>query len=161
MICGDITNDSIFETIIDESIRGDIDIIMATPPCQGMSTVGQKLPDDERNKLVCYVLKAIKRIKPKYVFIENVPSFFNTEISIQDEKVLISELLENEVGSEYVINKTIIDTKDYSVPQTRERAIVLMSRNDQKKSGQFQKKQQSNNNERCYWLSSKVRPVYN
>ena len=132
MICGDITDKKIFARIVKESIDRGVDIIMATPPCQGMSTVGQKLADDVRNKLVCQVIESVKEINPKYVLIENVPSFFSTEIVVGEEKILIPELLDKEVGGEYLIQKTVIDTKDYSVPQTRERAIVLMTRKDQK-----------------------------
>ena len=131
MICGDITNKKIFEKIVKESIDAGVNIIMATPPCQGMSTVGQQLADDVRNRLVCQVIEAVKEVRPKYVMIENVPSFFNTEIWAGDRKILIPDLLNEELGKDYIIHKSVIDTKDYSVPQTRERAIVLMTRKDQ------------------------------
>lgn len=133
MICGNITEKDTFNRIVQESLQRKVDIIMATPPCQGMSTVGQKVADDERNGLVCQVIEAIKEINPKYALIENVPMFFNTAIKVGDEKILIPELLENELGNEYILHKCIIDTKDYSVPQTRERAIVLVTRKDQNK----------------------------
>lgn len=132
MICGDITDKKIFEKIVSESLERGVDIIMATPPCQGMSTVGQMREDDVRNKLVCQVIEAVKEINPKYVMIENVPSFFTTEIVVGEEKIHIPNLLTREVGGDYHIHKAVIDTKDYSVPQTRERAIVLMTRKDQK-----------------------------
>lgn len=132
MICGDITNKKIFDEIVNVSLERGIDIIMATPPCQGMSTVGQMLVDDDRNKLVCQIIEAVKAIKPRYVMIENVPGFLNTEIIVGKERVLISDLLTKEVGENYYIHMEVIDTKDYSVPQTRERAIVLMTRKDQK-----------------------------
>lgn len=131
MICGDITNDLVFDKVVKESKDKKVDIIMATPPCQGMSTVGQQLKDDIRNKLICQVIAAVKEIKPKYVFIENVPLFLNTEILVKNKKILIPDLLNEELGGNYFINKTVVDTKDYSVPQTRERAIVLMTRKDQ------------------------------
>lgn len=133
MICGDITEKAIFDKIVQESIDKGVDIVMATPPCQGMSTVGQKVADDERNRLVCQVIEAIKKIKPKYALIENVPMFFNTAIKVGDEKILIPDLLKNELGNDYIVHKSVVDTKDYSVPQTRERAIVLMTRKNQKK----------------------------
>ena len=133
MLCGDITEKDTFDKIVQESLQRKVDIIMATPPCQGMSTVGQKVADDERNRLVCQVIEAIKEINPKYALIENVPMFFNTAIKVGEEKILIPELLENELGNEYILHKSVIDTKDYSVPQTRERAIVLMTRKDQDK----------------------------
>lgn len=93
MICGDITNKEIFEKIVNESLDKGVNVIMATPPCQGMSTVGQKLVDDERNRLVCQVIDAIKAIEPKYALIENVPMFFNTKIMVESVN-FIPELLE-------------------------------------------------------------------
>jgi DNA (cytosine-5)-methyltransferase 1 len=133
MICGDITEKVTFDKIVQESLDRGVDIVMATPPCQGMSTVGQQVADDERNRLVCQVIEAVKEINPKYALIENVPMFFNTAIKVGEEKILIPELLENKLGTDYIIHKSVIDTKDYSIPQTRERAIVLLTRRDQKK----------------------------
>ena len=133
MICGDITDKKVFDKIIKESIELGVNIIMATPPCQGMSTVGQQLDDDVRNRLVCQVIEAVEEIKPEYVMIENVPAFFSTIISVEDRKILIPNLLKEKLGDKYIIHENIIDTKDYSVPQTRERAIVLMTRKDKKK----------------------------
>lgn len=130
MICGDITDKETLERIIDESIARDVDVIMATPPCQGMSTAGQQSENDERNQLICQVLEIINRVCPKYVFIENVPQFYNTEIKIGKKKILIPDLINKEIGKRYTIRKYIIDTKDYSVPQTRERAILLITRKD-------------------------------
>lgn len=127
MICGDITDSKIIDKIIKESKEQGVEIVMATPPCQGMSTAGQQADDDERNKLICYVLEVVKKIKPKYVFIENVPLFLNTYINIKEEKILIPDLIKRELGSEYYINTYVIDTKDYGVPQMRERAILLLS----------------------------------
>lgn len=131
VVCGDITDKKIFDKIVKEAMEAKIDVIMATPPCQGMSTVGQQLADDIRNRLVCQVVEAVKEIHPKYVMIENVPAFLSTKIIVDDERILIPKLLSRELGGEYIIHKNIIDTKDYSVPQMRERAIVLMTRRDQ------------------------------
>ena len=37
MVCGDICDDSLRKSIIDEAVEKNIDFIIATPPCQGMS----------------------------------------------------------------------------------------------------------------------------
>jgi DNA (cytosine-5)-methyltransferase 1 len=132
MICGDITDKSVFEKVIKESIDKKIDIIMATPPCQGMSTAGLINENDERNRLIIPVINAIKEIEPKYVFIENVPLFFNTEIEVNGKKILIPNLIKQELESKYIISQYVINTKDYSVPQTRERAIILMTHRKKK-----------------------------
>ena len=130
MICGDITKMDVVAEIIKKSKESNVDVIIATPPCQGMSTAGQQLEDDERNKLICPVLKIVKEIRPKYVFIENVPMFLNTKIEVDGIRVLIPDLIKNELGAEYDITNGVIDTKDYMVPQNRERTIFLLTRKD-------------------------------
>lgn len=130
MICGDITDEKILNRIIAEAKALDVNLIMATPPCQGMSTAGQQSENDARNKLICQVLDIIKRISPKYIFIENVPQFYNTEIQTNEGRFLIPDLINKEIGCRYNIRQYVIDTKHYSVPQTRERAIMLITRKD-------------------------------
>lgn len=127
MVCGDITNSEIMDRIVDESKRRGVEIVMATPPCQGMSTAGYQKDDDERNKLIGYVLDVVKKLHPRYVFIENVPLFLNTYIQIGNEKILIPELIKRELGKDYVIRMYVVDVKDYGVPQMRERALLLLS----------------------------------
>lgn len=133
MICGDITNIEVKKEIVEAAIELGAEIVIATPPCQGMSTAGQQDENDERNLLICQVVDIVKKINPKYVFVENVPLFFSTEIEIKGEKVLIPKYLERELGKKYIINRYIIDTQDYEVPQTRERAITLMTLKSSKK----------------------------
>ena len=130
MICGDITNHTIKEKIISSSINNNVELIMATPPCQGMSTAGRQISNDSRNLLICDVIDIVKYLKPKYVFIENVPLFYKTEIEIHGKKLPIIEYIKKRLGNKYKINAYIINTSDYGVPQTRERAIMLISQNN-------------------------------
>lgn len=132
MVCGDITDNVIFEKVIKLSKNNNIEVIIATPPCQGMSTAGQQKSDDHRNNLILHTISAIKRIKPKYVLIENVPQFLKTNIHYNNKGISIPELIKNELGKTYNLNFNVVDSKNYSVAQTRERAIVLLSRKDQK-----------------------------
>lgn len=132
MICGDITEDEVFKDVLVACKANKVEIVMATPPCQGMSTAGLQEEDDERNRLICPVIRMVEELNPKYVFIENVPMFYNTEIVVEKKRILIPDLIQKRLGNKYKINRYIIDTKDYSVPQTRERAIMLLSRIDQK-----------------------------
>lgn len=71
MICGDITKKDTIDKLVSASVDGGVDIVMATPPCQGMSTAGQQKADDMRNTLILPVVEIIKGINPKYIFIEN------------------------------------------------------------------------------------------
>lgn len=76
MICGDISDKKVYDKVIEKSIKSNIKFLIATPPCQGMSTLGPKKYDsDKRNSLIKYVIRAIKDLNPDYVLIENVPKF--------------------------------------------------------------------------------------
>lgn len=130
MICGDITLPDVYESIIETSKKNNVNIIIATPPCQGMSTAGEQDENDERNKLVIPAIRSIIDIKPKYAMIENVPNFTNTSIEYNGEKKLLTDIIIAQLSKSYNISINIINTQDYGVPQSRERMIILLSRKD-------------------------------
>ena len=130
MICGDIFSEDIQETITKIALENNVEIIMATPPCQGMSTAGRQELDDYRNTLFLPVVKLVKNINPRFVFIENVPLFLQADISYFGQRKRIIDIITEELGDYYRIQCNVADTADYEVPQTRERAIILMTRRD-------------------------------
>lgn len=133
MICGDITSDNIYKRIVQESRELGVDTIMATPPCQGISRAGKQDKDDVRNLLIMPVINMIRELNPKYVFIENVPQFVETYISVAGVDVLITDYINDELAGDYYISINMIDTKFYGVPQTRQRTIILLTKKDQRK----------------------------
>jgi DNA (cytosine-5)-methyltransferase 1 len=128
MICGDITNIEVFNQIVSDSKSLNIDFIMATPPCQGMSTAGKQKINDERNELIYYAVKLIEIIKPKFVLIENIPQQLNTKIIVENESILIPNYIRKTLSEEYNIVNQIVNVADYGVPQERKRSIFLLSR---------------------------------
>lgn len=130
MICGDITNAITYNEVIEESRRNNVDFIIATPPCQGMSIAGQMDPEDPRNYLITYAVEAIRDLGPSYVFMENVFMQLQTYINYDGERVLIPDFVDAVLGDDYYIEKKVIDTKFLGVPQQRKRAIMLLSRKD-------------------------------
>ena len=133
MVCGDITDYEIYKEIIKKSKSAGVDIILATPPCQGMSTVGQLDEDDDRNYLVLPVISAIKDINPQYALIENVPNFVSTSIFHEGERQKLVDIIKAELSNDYNISIQIINTADFGVPQSRERMIILMTKKGLKK----------------------------
>lgn len=130
-IIGDITSNDIYNQIINKSRELNVEFLMATPPCQGMSLAGKKDEDDPRNYLIEYVVSAIKDLQPKYVFMENVTMQLKTSIINKGKKMLIPEYLERELAKNYTFNKeNILNTKYYGVPQQRKRAVFLLVRKD-------------------------------
>lgn len=133
MICGDITEKNTYEEIKSKSIAEKIDVIIATPPCQGFSRACRNQDEnDSRNLLIMPVISLVKEIQPKYVFIENVPQLLETEVTINGSKTLIQNYIESDLGNQYHINVNQINTENYGVPQSRKRTIILLTRKDQK-----------------------------
>ena len=129
MVIGDITSKKIKEKIIAKAKKHKIDLIIATPPCQGMSTAGKKDKNDARNTLIQHAIDVIKEIQPSYVFLENVPEQLVTKIKYNDEETLIPDYIKEELSDIYNFNKNfIVNAVDYGVPQTRERAIMLLTK---------------------------------
>tara|TARA_B100002019_G_scaffold283037_1_gene288964 strand:+ start:130 stop:1275 length:1146 start_codon:yes stop_codon:yes gene_type:complete len=129
MICGDIREKSTFNKIV--KLSDGIDFVITTPPCQGMSTAGKKDKLDPRNNLITYAIKAIRKINPKYVFIENVPQQLKTFINYKDKRIVIPEFLKLTLKDKYKFNDNeIINAADYGIPQSRTRSIILLTRKD-------------------------------
>lgn len=133
MIVGDITSNEIQKKIISACKEKGVNILIATPPCQGMSLAGKRDYLDQRNQLIYYAIKLIKEIKPKYVFLENVPQQLRTKIKIGKKIMTIPEYIHNQLDEDYNFAKqNIVSAKDYDVPQMRKRNIFLLSRKDVK-----------------------------
>ena len=127
MICGDITDQLVFDDVIDKSKKLNVEMVIATPPCQGMSCAGRKDPNDPRNFLIYYAIEAIKKIKPRFVLIENVPMQQHTKIEFDGNEISIPEYVELELSGDYQINTNrIVNSMNYGVPQSRQRYIYLM-----------------------------------
>jgi DNA (cytosine-5)-methyltransferase 1 len=142
MICGDVTDDNIRSEIVDKAIAKKVNFIIATPPCQGMSEAGNRNPLDPRNQLIYYAIDVIKRVLPDYVLLENVPQLLTTTIQVGEIKKLIPEYVKLELGDNYSFNKeTLIKTKDYGVPQLRERNIFLLVKKTKQVKWEFPEKE--------------------
>ena len=110
-ICGDITEDATKSALYaqldlwrkKENVSR-IDVVIATPPCQGMSVANHKKSATEivRNSLVIESIKIIKQINPRFFIFENVPAFMKTICTdIDGTNKTIAEAIENNLGAEY------------------------------------------------------------
>ena len=138
-ICGDMTaqetKDKVFEQLDMWKRNYNIqepDVIIATPPCQGMSVANHKKGDElKRNSLVVESIVMIRKIKPKFFIFENVRAFLNsicTDIDGKDKA--IRQAIESDLSGEYNILYRVINFKDYSNPSSRTRTLVLGVRKD-------------------------------
>jgi len=131
VICGDICKQNIENKIIEACQQhGPIDLILATPPCQGMSIANaQRELDDIRNKLIIQIMKIFNKIQPKYMLIENVPGMAKTFINYHRKAWNILDFIDHKLPENYKCNFKVLDAKDYLTPQSRKRSICLISEN--------------------------------
>ena len=127
MVIGDIKEHK--QELEDRAKELDINLLIATPPCQGMSTAGKMdYENDQRNYLIFDVLDIIDAVQFDYVLIENVPKFLSMQYydPIVKKKVLLPELLNNRYSGIYNIKAGVYNAADYGVPQLRKRTIIRM-----------------------------------
>jgi len=99
------------------------DIIVGGPPCQGFSTLGDKLSADPRNKLFLAYAKIVEELQPEAIVIENVKAI-TTMYGGQYTRFIIKTFAD--LG--YRMFQTVVDAADYGVPQHRMRAVFVGTR---------------------------------
>lgn len=145
-ICGDMTLQETKDKVFKELSlwkRGynitDLDVLIATPPCQGMSVANHKKKDElKRNSLVVESIKMTMQIKPKFFIYENVRAFLNsvcTDIDGQD--ITIKEAIDKNLSGDYNISYQVLNFKDYGNPSSRTRTLVIGVRKDMKEITPF------------------------
>lgn len=129
----DDTIDDIYKQI--DSLKGNkkIDIIIGGPPCQAYSLIGRaasksKMVGDTRKYLYKQYLKFLEKYQPKLFVFENVRGM----LSSKDEngnnifEKIVAEM--KELG--YSVDYKLLDAKDFGVPQSRKRVIIIGWKNN-------------------------------
>ena len=140
-ICGDMTSEETKEKVFQQLDMWkrlyDIqepDVIIATPPCQGMSVANHKKGDElKRNSLVVESISMIQRINPKFFIFENVRAFLTsvcTDIDGTDRT--IHDAIDGNLAGKYNILYRVVNFKDYGNPSSRTRTLVVGVRKDLK-----------------------------
>ncbi len=112
--------------------KGDADIIIGGPPCQGFSMAGSRIRDgfidDPRNYLFKHYFNVVKEICPKVFIMENVKGILtmhNGELFNEIKRIFSDPTMFS--GKPYKITHKIIRASDYGIPQKRERVILIGS----------------------------------
>mgnify|MGYP000902884102 CR=1 FL=1 len=121
---GDITS-------IDPNTLPDFDLFMGGFPCQPFSVAGlmQGVNDTRgRGTMLSHIVRILNVKKPKYILLENVKGFLSEKF--KDTREALAEMLK-EIGystfedASFVC--TLLNTKDYGIPQNRERVWIFAS----------------------------------
>jgi len=138
---GDIrcTKDGIVEEARRRLAGDELFLLVATPPCQGMSSNGRgrinravldgKRPArDPRNELVLPALDVIERLMPRWVVFENAVGMRSTEIPYDGRRRPILEVIEERLGPEFLGGADVVNFASYGVPQNRKRLFTIYTR---------------------------------
>ena len=109
--------------VSDESIRriGCVDIICGGFPCQAFSIAGNRRGfEDTRGTLFFEIARFASILRPKYLLLENVKGLLNHDGGATFETILGAL---DELG--YNVEWQILNSKDFGVPQNRERVFIV------------------------------------
>lgn len=106
--------------------KDKIDIFVGGSPCQSFSLVGkQRGLEDTRGTLFYEYARLIKEINPKIFIYENVKAVLSND---DGNTWATMEKVFTDLG--YTWSYSVLNAKDYGIPQNRERIFVIGFRND-------------------------------
>jgi DNA (cytosine-5)-methyltransferase 1 len=128
------------------SSEDDIDLVMGGPPCQAFSTAGKRKGfNDNRGNVFLKYLGLALELSPKYVVIENVRGLLSCPMehrphnqrgskfpSLSEDELkggALNFVLSRLESSGYAYSFNLYNSANYGTPQTRERVIIVCSRN--------------------------------
>jgi len=98
-----------------------IDIITGRFPCQAFSIAGKRRGfEDTRGTLFFEIERLARFYRPKYMVLENVKGLFSHE-----KGNTIRIILDKLRGLDYTIQLLLLNTKDFGIPQNRERLFFI------------------------------------
>jgi DNA (cytosine-5)-methyltransferase 1 len=101
------------------------DIVLGGFPCPGFSEAGPRLIDDERDFLYLHFIRCLMQSKP-YVFVaENVKGMMTL-----GKGEVFKQIVQDFSVAGYTVYHKLLDAKNYGVPQTRERVLLIGVRDD-------------------------------
>ena len=120
----DISKDQWFDDVREfdaTPYQGKVDFIVGGAPCQAFSMVGRRLGfEDARGTLFYEFARVIKETQPKVFLFENVKGLINHDKG-RTWKIIHSIFKE----LNYDIHFRVLNSKDYGIPQHRERIYCL------------------------------------
>lgn len=112
------------------------DLVTYGFPCQDITVIGKQqgleIDSETRSSLVWEVLKIIECYRPKFCIGENVKALVGSKFK-KDFLKIIERL--NELG--YTTYYKVLNSKNFGVPQNRERVYIVSIRNDIKTDFEF------------------------
>ena len=107
-------------TELDIDNLSDFDIVTGWFPCQDVSVAGKQSLDWWRTVLVEYLLQILEKKQPKYFVFENVKGLMSKKFDTFRESIFDRMFL-----AWYEMKYQVLNTKDFWLPQNRERVFMV------------------------------------
>jgi DNA (cytosine-5)-methyltransferase 1 len=129
MFEGNIQNNELKKSIFQEI--NSIDMIIATPPCQGVSSLGSNKVQnnfikDPRNFLIFELFDFLEFYNPSFVLIENTERFANMYFPFNGSMQKLYDILVFKYSKKYEIHYDLLNCQDFGIPQSRPRSIFRL-----------------------------------
>lgn len=116
----------LYEDITEKRKLPNVDIYVCGFPCQTFSTAGKREGmNDPRGTIFYHCVKAIKQSQPKVFILENVKGLLSHDGG-NTFRVIQNNL--NKLKG-YTVYHKVLNTRDYGIPQNRERVFIVGIRN--------------------------------
>lgn len=100
-------------------------IVLGGFPCPGFSEAGPRLVDDERNFLYLHFIRCLLQVQPEIFVGENVKGMMTL-----GKGEVFKQIVEDFAAAGYTLYVRLLNSRDYGVPQLRERVLIVGVRND-------------------------------
>ena len=107
-------------TELDIDSLEDFDLLTGWFPCQDVSVAWKQSLEWWRTVLVEYLLQILEKKQPKYFVFENVKWLMSKKFDKFRESIF-----ERIKGAWYILNTKVLNTKDFWLPQNRERIFMV------------------------------------
>lgn len=107
--------------------RGELDLIIGGPPCQGFTTAGNRFWDDPRNKLIQNYAQALEIFYPRWFMMENVEGILTTA-----KGIYVVESIKKMIELGYSVYMRKVYIQEYGIPQRRKRVFIIGNREGKK-----------------------------
>jgi DNA (cytosine-5)-methyltransferase 1 len=104
---------------------GQLDLLDGSPPCQGFSTAGKRILEDERNQLFREFVRLLRGLQPKVFVMENVSGLVKGKM-----KLIFAEIMRELKASGYKVKCRLMNAMYFQVPQSRERLFWIGLRDE-------------------------------
>lgn len=101
--------------------KDQIDILIGGSPCQSFSIAGKRMGTScPRGNLIYEYFRIVEEAKPKVFIYENVKGFLSI-----DKGETFKNFIQSFKDLGYTVYHQVLNTKDYGIPQNRERIYIV------------------------------------